>query len=196
MILLIAVLLLVSVWCWPVRAPRGYVPEPPCRAEAGSVGDGTVDPRASDRESGGSNLSARATAGAGSTVEDVADAVVLLAVALHGGAAVTTALDRVAALTTGQVRDDLRTVAAAQRWGLPTVTAWSHLDPCWGPVALVWEAAEQAGVEMNAANDSLSQRSCHHFIVTRSPNHMWASSWRIVIARRSRTASVTLPRKT
>src|SRR5207237_6528327 len=32
--------------------------------------------------------------------------------------------------------------------------------------------------------------------VTRSPNHMWAISWRIALARSSRTASVTFERKT
>lgn len=46
------------------------------------------------------------------------------------------------------------------------------------------------------ANDSFSQRSFHHSIVTRSPNHMWASSCRMVSARTSYAASVTLERKT
>ena len=32
---------------------------------------------------------------------------------------------------------------------------------------------------MNVAKASLSQMPFHHFIVTRSPNHMWASSWAI-----------------
>ena len=32
---------------------------------------------------------------------------------------------------------------------------------------------------MNVANASLSQMPFHHFIVTRSPNHMWAISWAI-----------------
>ena len=36
---------------------------------------------------------------------------------------------------------------------------------------------------MNSAKDSLSHRSFHHFMVTRSPNHMCASSCRIVLAR-------------
>ncbi len=36
---------------------------------------------------------------------------------------------------------------------------------------------------MKSANDSFSHRSSHHFMVTRSPNHMWAISWRIVFAR-------------
>lgn len=57
-------------------------------------------------------------------------------------------------------------------------------------------ASAVASVDAYSANDSLSQRSFHHFIVTRSPNHMWASSCRIVTTRRSRTASVTLERKT
>ncbi len=46
------------------------------------------------------------------------------------------------------------------------------------------------------ANDSLSHRSSHQRIVTRSPNHMCASSWRIVSARRSYAASVSRLRKT
>ena len=36
---------------------------------------------------------------------------------------------------------------------------------------------------MNVANDSLSHRSSHQRIVTRSPNHMWASSWSTTSAR-------------
>ncbi len=46
------------------------------------------------------------------------------------------------------------------------------------------------------ANDSFSHRSFHHSMVTRSPNHMWASSWRMVSARPSYAASVTFERKT
>src|SRR5919202_1600192 len=57
-------------------------------------------------------------------------------------------------------------------------------------------ASAVARVEMYSANDSFSQRSFHHFIVTRSPNHMWASSWRIVTTRRSLTASETFERNT
>src|SRR5450756_2386182 len=46
-------------------------------------------------------------------------------------------------------------------------------------------ASAAASVDMNSANDSFSHRSSHQRIVTRSPNHMCASSCRIVIARRS-----------
>ena len=37
--------------------------------------------------------------------------------------------------------------------------------------------ASHAATSMNVANASLSQMPFHHRIVTRSPNHMWASSW-------------------
>src|SRR5690606_32109834 len=57
-------------------------------------------------------------------------------------------------------------------------------------------ASAVAMVDAHSANDSLSHRSFHHFIVTRSPNHLWASSCRIVTTRRSRMASVTFERKT
>ncbi len=49
---------------------------------------------------------------------------------------------------------------------------------------------------MKSAKDSFSQRSSHHFMVTRSPNHMCAISCRMTLARPSYAASVTLERKT
>ena len=52
------------------------------------------------------------------------------------------------------------------------------------------------GVDMYSANDSSGRRSFHHRIVTRLPNHMWASSWRMVTARRSTIARVGRDRKT
>src|SRR5659263_510358 len=59
-----------------------------------------------------------------------------------------------------------------------------------------WVASDWHVVEAHSANDSFSHRSFHHCIVTRLPNHMCASSCRIVSARRSMIASVTLARKT
>ena len=46
---------------------------------------------------------------------------------------------------------------------------------------------------MKSANDSLSHESSHHFMVTRSPNHMCAISWAIVEATHSRSSSVGVP---
>ena len=45
---------------------------------------------------------------------------------------------------------------------------------------------------MNVANASFSQRPFHHFIVTRSPNHMWASSWATTSATRCSSPCVAV----
>ena len=47
--------------------------------------------------------------------------------------------------------------------------------------------ASTASISMNVANASLSQMPFHHSMVTRSPNHMWASSWATTSAMRSRS---------
>ena len=47
--------------------------------------------------------------------------------------------------------------------------------------------ASQAAISMNVANASLSQMPFHQRIVTRSPNHMWASSWATTSATTSRS---------
>jgi len=57
-------------------------------------------------------------------------------------------------------------------------------------------ASAVARVDTYSAKDSFSHRSSHQRMVTRSPNHMCASSCRIVAARRSTVASATLDRKT
>ena len=44
---------------------------------------------------------------------------------------------------------------------------------------------------MNVAKASFSQMPFHHFMVTRSPNHMWASSWLITSVTLSSSAWVT-----
>ena len=49
---------------------------------------------------------------------------------------------------------------------------------------------------MYSANDSLSHRSSHQRIVTRSPNHMCAISWAMVLLRWSTSSGVAAPRKT
>src|SRR5205823_14053278 len=57
---------------------------------------------------------------------------------------------------------------------------------------VAWASAK---IDMKLAKLSFSHRSFHHRMVTRSPNHMWAISCRIVSARRSLAASVTRDRK-
>ena len=50
--------------------------------------------------------------------------------------------------------------------------------------------ASQAATSMNVAKASFSQMPFHHFMVTRSPNHMWASSWDTTSAIRWRSCCV------
>ncbi len=45
---------------------------------------------------------------------------------------------------------------------------------------------------IQVAKASLSQRSSHQAMVTRSPYHMWASSWAITSAARLRSARVAV----
>jgi hypothetical protein len=56
-------------------------------------------------------------------------------------------------------------------------------------------ASASASVPAQVANDSFSHRSSHQRMVTRSPNHWWAISCRIVSARASRAKAVTRDRK-
>lgn len=117
---LVLALLSIAVVAWPAARVQGR----PC----------TVEAHASSAEH------------PASTVEDAADAVVLLALALRGGSPVIDALEAVAQGASGQVRADLLAVAAGLRWGLPEGLVWHRLDPCWRPVAQAWSAAHRAGV--------------------------------------------------
>ncbi len=45
-------------------------------------------------------------------------------------------------------------------------------------------------ISMKVAKASLSQMPFHHFMVTRSPNHMWAISWAITSTTAWRSAWV------
>ena len=82
----------------------------------------------------------------GSTVDDVADALVLLSLALRGGRSPLHALDGVARRVGGDVGRDLATVAAFHRWGVDGLEAWSDAPAIWEPAAAGWVAAERAGV--------------------------------------------------
>ena len=57
-------------------------------------------------------------------------------------------------------------------------------------------AASSVRCDMYSANDSLSHRSSHHCIVTRSPNHMCAISWAMVLERARISSRAAAPRKT
>lgn len=79
------------------------------------------------------------------TTYDLADALVLLSLALRSGMGPQEALERVARGSVGTVQAHLGTVAAALRWGRPAPEAWSFVPADWRPAALAWEVAERAG---------------------------------------------------
>jgi hypothetical protein len=77
--------------------------------------------------------------------EDVADALVLVALGLRAGLPLTSALDHVRAGATGGVRDELAAVVAALRWGLPTGAAWGFAGRHWRPAAVATHLSERTG---------------------------------------------------
>lgn len=79
------------------------------------------------------------------TPYDLADALVLLSLALRSGMGQQEALERVARASRGPVATHLGSVAAALRWGQPASQAWSYVPAAWRPAALAWEVAERAG---------------------------------------------------
>ncbi|KQU65393.1 hypothetical protein ASD62_09360 [Phycicoccus sp. Root563] len=78
-------------------------------------------------------------------VDEVADALVLVALALRAGLDLTRALEEVATGAGALVSKDLSAVVAAVRWGRPVDEAWSYASPVWRPAALAWSVAEATG---------------------------------------------------
>jgi pilus assembly protein TadC len=78
-------------------------------------------------------------------VPDVADALVLVALALRAGLPVVESLEQAASVATGAVRRNLLAVAAALRWGRPTGVAWSYAGDVWQPAAGAFQMAESTG---------------------------------------------------
>ena len=77
--------------------------------------------------------------------EDVADALVLVVLALRSGADLAGAVSGVAAVSQGAVRRDLDAVVAALRWGVPVAEAWGYAGPVWRPAALAFQMAAGTG---------------------------------------------------
>lgn len=145
----LAVLAALTVLLWPERQPlrdrmrlrdemtaRDHVTERdqvPVR-DRGRAGVGTRS-----RPSRGAEDTTAAT------VDEVADALVLVALALRAGLDLTHALEEVAARACRPVGRDLATVVAAVRWGRPVAEAWTYADAVWRPAALAWSVAETTG---------------------------------------------------
>jgi Flp pilus assembly protein TadB len=79
------------------------------------------------------------------TPHTVADALVLLALALRSGMGQREALECVARTCDGTVAGQLRTVSAALRWGRPSQEAWAYAPTVWRPAALAWHVSEATG---------------------------------------------------
>lgn len=129
-LLLILALLAVAVWParpelgWPVTAAPVAAPHPRGRWPWPASTSATTPP---------------------ATPHGVADALVLVSLALRSGMGQREALERVAQASDGKIADHLRSVAAALRWGQPVHEAWGYVPAVWRPAALAWEVAETAG---------------------------------------------------
>ncbi|RWU82280.1 hypothetical protein CWN80_12125 [Janibacter hoylei PVAS-1] len=79
------------------------------------------------------------------TVDEVADASVLLALALQSGRGLVQSLDEVAGVSAAGAAEDLRRVAAALRWGRSMSQAWTYARGVWGPTATAFVVADAVG---------------------------------------------------
>lgn len=77
--------------------------------------------------------------------DEVADALVLISLALRAGLPLSDALHHVHAEATGHVRADLAAVTAALRWGRPAHEAWSFAGPGWRTAAMATHMSEHTG---------------------------------------------------
>lgn len=120
MSLLAVALVVVAVVVWPGQVTRvGWL-----RSEIEAVGE---------------------PATAALTVDEVADASVLLALALQSGRGMVQALEEVAGVSAAGGGEDLRRVAAALRWGRSMSQAWSYARDVWGPTATAFVVADAVG---------------------------------------------------
>jgi pilus assembly protein TadC len=78
-------------------------------------------------------------------VEEVADSLVLIALALRAGLPLADALHHVQADAGGSVRTELGAVVAALRWGRPAYEAWGFAGDGWRVAALATHMSEQTG---------------------------------------------------
>ncbi len=77
---------------------------------------------------------------------DVSVAAELLAVTLRAGGGVIEAVEEVSRVLPGSLGADLRTVAAARRWGLPDEESWSAIPTRWAPIARALRLADTGGI--------------------------------------------------
>ncbi len=81
----------------------------------------------------------------GASADDIADALVLLALVLRSGRGLVESLETVATRVGTPAGRQLQVVAAGLRWGLAPATAWAQVPQVWRPAGIAWVAAVEAG---------------------------------------------------
>ncbi len=84
------------------------------------------------------------------TIDDVTSSMCLLSLALRSGCGVLEAIEQVARDGPEPAAEDLRTVAAALRWGVDEGHAWAAVDPVWRHAAQSMRLAARAGIAPSA----------------------------------------------
>lgn len=129
-----AVLVGAAVLLWPAHSPDARL----VHRWAGPAQPSSADPtlsEATDALEGSAAL----------TVAEVASSMTLLALATRSGAGVVEAVEEVASVIGGRAGRDLRSVAAALRWGIPEREAWGSVGPAWSRTGTALRLAAQAG---------------------------------------------------
>ncbi|MCE1179687.1 MAG: type II secretion system F family protein [Micrococcales bacterium] len=143
----VGALVALAVLLWPPRAGARGGPQAGVRPGSGRSahgGPGFASAGASPDSDGVAGEAAADPDRAGTPAE-VADALILLALALRSGIGPVEALEHVAGECDGAVRRHLESVAAAHRWGLEPSAAWEFAPEVWRPAALAWRIALTAG---------------------------------------------------
>jgi pilus assembly protein TadC len=81
----------------------------------------------------------------GVTVDDVADTLVLLGLALRAPVSAVAAIEATADVCPSGAGHHLRIVATALRWGIDPVEAWGYAPPAWAPAARALQLARETG---------------------------------------------------
>jgi pilus assembly protein TadC len=89
---------------------------------------------------------------------EVADAMVLIALALRAGLPLAAALHHVERASAGRTRQDLAAVTAALHWARPAGEAWDFAGPSWMAAALACEMAERTGAAPAALIEQAAAR--------------------------------------
>lgn len=147
-VLALAVAAVMAVLLWP----SGHTP----RSSADDGWSGSSRGSSPSRRIG--RLARRRGGPASPEAGDVADALVLLALALRAGLGLAEALHEVQAGSQGRVRRDLGSVVAALQWAKSAPEAWAFASPVWRQVAQAWEVAVQTGAAPADQVERVAQR--------------------------------------